>query len=323
MRGFVAALLSVAGLTLLALAGYSSMTPSAEPYVLRQGPAPADSASELSAYGVGADQLEQLEVISPDFQKPVANAIIARGADNRPVPLLWRNHATEPVFFEDLNPEDEAKVLSAIKQHVGRDAVVLAWWDFSRRIRAHADRQAPLDDMHARGLLIPNAWKANSAKIEDQQGELWGGSQSDYGEMFQTFIEALLADEERGASMLAEMVPAKSVFVALRLYDVWRLAVARPERLSIAYKDFVNVGDAHGAMKAVRDWMRQQRIEAGYAVEPEKGWVRVHYLPRPADAQLLLTRLLPFSTSNPLALTRLQLVYQYKGYWIYELKRSP
>ena len=119
------------------------------------------------------------------------------------------------------------------------------------------------------------------------------------------------------------MVPAKSVFVALRLYDVWRLAVARPERLSIAYKDFVNVGDAHGAMKAVRDWMRQQRIEAGYAVEPEKGRVRVHYLPRPADAQLLLTRLLPFSTSNPLALTRLQLVYQYKGYWIYELKRSP
>ncbi len=38
----------------------------------------------------------------------------------------------------------------------------------------------------------------------------------------------------------------------------------------------------------------------------------MHYLPRKSNSDLLLTRLLPFSTSNPLGLGRLRLVYQYR-----------
>jgi hydroxylamine oxidation protein HaoB len=235
-------------------------------------------------------------------------------------PLGWRNAVTEPVFFADIDPADTAKVLAAIREHAPTEAVVFAWWDMSCRIRALAGRQAPLDDPLARGLLTPSAWTVNVAAINENQRAYWGaGVPSGEGEAFAKFIDTLLMDEARGVAALVEIAGGREVFVAVHLSDAWKAAAARPDLLSIAYRDFPGGGDTHGVMKAAREWLQENGIEGGFAVEPMGGAIRLHYLPRKTDSARLLARLLPFSTSNPLKLERLELVYQHKGYWIYKL----
>jgi len=323
MRRLASAGLILAGTAILGWAVYSSLRPPPSPYELATAPAHADSLAEFAGAGVDMANLERIEVRTPEARSPIATGIATRDADRRPTPLGWRNAVTEPVVFADIDPADSAKVLAAIREHVPADAVVLSWWDMSRRIRSVAGRQAPLDDPLARGLLTPTSWSANAAAIDEKQRAFWGaGVPSREGEAFARFIDALLLDEARGAAVLAELADRKPAFVAVHLSDVWKAAAAWPDLLSIAYRDFPGGGDMHGVMKAAREWMQENKIEGGFAVEPRGAAIRLHYLPRKTDAERLLARLLPFSGSNPLSLERFELVYQHKGYWIYKLRKG-
>jgi hydroxylamine oxidation protein HaoB len=321
MKRVIAAVLIVAGAALLAWAAYSSLRPAGAPYEMRFSAMPAEALSEIAGYGLDSAPLERIEITTPDARRPIATGIVTRAADGRLMPLRWRNEVTEPVFFADLIPSDALKVLAAIREHVPSEAVVLSWWDFSRLIRSVAGRQAPLDDPLARGLLTPAAWRSNGDHVSKQEQSLWGaGVAMADGEVFARFIDALLFDEARGAAALAEIAGGKPAYLAVRLSDIWKAAAAHPDRLSIAYKDFPGASGAHGVMKAASQWMQEQRFEGGYAVEPIGAATRLHYLSRKSDSELLIARLLPFSTSNPLRLERFDLVYQHKDYWIYKLK---
>ena len=201
------------------------------------------------------------------------------------------------------------------------DAIVLSWWDMSRRIRSIAGRQAPLDDPLARGLLAPTAWASRAVAIDEKQRAFWSADvPGREAEAFSKFIDALLMDEAQGAAALEALADGKEAFIAIHLSDVWKAAAARPDLLLVAYRDFAGAGEMHGVMRAARQWMQENQIEGGFAVEPMGAAVRLHYLPRQKDSERLLARLLPFSTSDPLTLERLELVYQHKGYWIYKLK---
>lgn len=313
--------LIVAGSAILGWAAWSSLRPPSLPYEQATAPAPAASLTDFSAAGLDIARLERIEIRAPEAGSPIATGIVTRDADQRATPLGWRNAVTEPVFFADIDPADTAKVLAAIREHAPAEAVVFAWWDMSRRIRALAGRRAPLDDPLARGLLTPGAWTVNVAAINENQRAYWGaGVPSGEGETFAKFIDALLMDESRGVAALAEIAGGKEVFVAVHLSDLWKAAAARPDLLSIAYRDFPGGGDTHGVMKAAREWLQENGIEGGFAVEPMGGAIRLHYLPHKTDSARLLARLLPFSTSNPLKLERLELVYQHRGYWIYKLR---
>jgi hydroxylamine oxidation protein HaoB len=312
--------LIIAGSAILGWAGWSSLRPPPLPYEQATAPAPAISLTDFSGAGLDTAKFERIEIRAPEARSPIATGTVMRDADQRPTPLGWRNAVTEPVFFADIDPADTAKVLAAIREHVPTEAVVFAWWEMSRRIRALARRQAPLDDPLARGLLTPSAWTVNVAAINENQRAYWGaGVPSGEGEAFAKFIDALLMDEAHGVAALVEIAGGKEVFVAVHLSDVWKAAAARPDLLSIAYRDFPGGGDTHGVMKEAREWLQENGIEGGFAVEPMGGAIRLHYLPRKTDSARLLARLLPFSTSNPLKLERLELVYQHKGYWIYKL----
>ena len=73
-------------------------------------------------------------------------------------------------------------------------------------------------------------------------------------------------------------------------------------------------------IKSAKQWMQDNRIDGGFAVEPMSGATRLHYFLRKEDSNALIAKLLPFSTSNPAQLENFDLVYQLKGYWIYKLK---
>ena len=321
MKRVIAAVLIVAGAALLAGAAYSSQRPPGAPYEMRYSAMPAEALSEIAGYGLDSAPLERIEITAPDARRPIATGIVTRAAEGRLAPLSWRNDVTEPILFADLAASDAAKVVAAIREHVPSEAVVLAWWDFSRLIRSVAGRQAPLDDPLARGLLTPAVWRSSGDHGSEQERSLWGaGVPNNDGEVFAKFIDALLLDEARGAAALAEIAGDKPAYLAMRLSDIWKAAAVHPDRVSIAYKDFPGASGAHGVMKAASQWMQERKIEGGYAVEPIGAAIRLHYLPRKSDSELLIARLLPFSTSNPMRLERFDLVYQHKDFWIYKFK---
>ncbi len=315
MKNILGAALVAAGLALIGWAGYSALRPVSH-YALSMTAAPADEAKEIASLGVSPEALQRIEITSPEERRPIAEGVVARDGE-RLAPLAWRNEVTESVLFADAAPSDMSKVLSAIREHVPEGAVILAWWDLSRAIRVATKKDAPLDDPQARGLLIPQAW-TEAADVERQR---WGaGVAPQAAERFGQFIDALLSDEAAGAAALARLAGGRPAFVAVHISDVWKAAAARPERLSIAYKDFPSSGVSHGVIKSATQWMREQKIDGGFAAEPIGGATRLHYFQRKGDGDALIAKLLPFSTSNPMQLEKLALVYQHKGWWVYELR---
>ncbi|WP_292532453.1 hydroxylamine oxidation protein HaoB [Methylocystis sp.] len=316
IRLIVGVALIVFGFALIGWAIYAGLNPSV-PFEARLAPISAEAAKDVEGFGLPAERLQQIQVSAKDERRPLAAGVVARDDAGRLTPLVWRNQVTEPMLFSDVSAEDAAKVLAAIREHTPQDAVVLAWWDFSRAIKLVAGRAAPLDDAEARGLLLPAAWSAAAAMERPR----WGaGVPTSSANSFTRFIDALLnADEAHASEALKTLAGGKPAYVAVRISDVWRLAAVRPEKLSIAYKDFAATGVSHGLIKSAQQWLRDEKIDGGFAVEPIGGATRLHYLERKSDGDRLIARLLPFSTSLPAPLTRFSLVYQHKGWWIYQL----
>jgi len=315
MRKLLGAALVAIGFGLLGWAGFETLRPVPH-YTLNLGPAPADEAKDVAGLGLAAEALQRVEITSPEERRPIATGIVLRDGA-RLAPLVWRNEVTEPILFADVSASDATKVLTAIREHVPDGAVVLAWWDLSRAIRTTTKKDAPLDDPQARGLLIPQSWTEAAATERERFG---AGVAPQEAERFGRFIDALLADEATGAKTLADLAGAKPAYVVVHISDVWKAAAARPERLSIAYKDFASSGVSHGVIKTATQWMRDNKIDGGFAVEPLGGATRLHYFQRKSDSDALIAKLLPFSTSNPMQLDRLELVHQHKGWWVYRLK---
>ena len=316
MRRIAGAGLILAGLALLAWAGVSALHKSPS-YALSFSVAPEAMRRELAALKLAPNTaIQSVEVSTPQEPRPIANGLVARDGEHL-TPLLWRNAVTEPIFFADASPTDLAAVLAAIHDHAPVEAIVLAWWDFSRAIRLAARRNAPLDDPQARGLLIPTAWK----DADDQERSRWGaGAATQTQETFTRFIEALTLPEKDGAARLTQLANGRACFIAVHISDIWKAAAAAPSKLSLAYKDFPSSGVSHGVIKSAKQWMQDNRIDGGFAVEPMGGATRLHYFLRKKDSTALIAKLLPFSTSNPAQLENFDLVYQLKGYWIYKLK---
>ena len=315
--------LTAIGAIMAGLAVNSAMQPAELPYKRTIVDAAPETYSALSLPASDpAMSVKKLEWRVSSVREPIATAVVATDADGRHVPLDWQNNVTEPVFAADLRMTEVSKVLAAIREHVPENAVVLSWWDLSRKIRLVAQRQAPLDDPYARGLILPTAWQSASGLIDEQENTYWGKGVSEAdGKKFTHYIDALLLDEIKGADALRALVPdGKDVYVAVHLSDIWKAAASRHDQIGIAYKDIPSGGQSHSVMKAAKDWIREQKIEGGYAVEPVGNAVRLHYFTGKDSSNLLLAKLLPFSTSNPMQLERFELVYQHRGFWVYKLK---
>lgn len=318
----VPVLLVLAGLAGLGLAVLPNTSPPELPYAtdVRATSAAEMTGTERPPEDVG--KIEKLELSVPGTRHPVVQALIAREADGRAVALNWQNNVTEPILAADLTAAEVGKVTKAIHDHVPSDAVVLGWWDLSRKIRLVSQRNAPLDDPLARGLLVPASWEPARQLITHKERAYWGAAvPAADGAAFSQFIDALLLDETQGAAALAALAPGKTVYVAVHLSDIWKVATERPESLALSSKDFPGSA-SHGVMRTAGQWLRDQKLDASYAVEPIGHAVRVHYLSRPADAERLIAKMLPFTSSNPMQLSHLRLVYQHRGFWIYRLDMS-
>lgn len=261
--------------------------------------------------------VENITITTPDLRAPTATGIVVRH-DDKLVPLAWRNNVTEPVFFTDLAAADLAQVMDALRQHAPRDAVIFAWWDLSRAIRLLTQHDAPLDDPQAQGLLLPAPWE----DARRREGERWGaGVAPETAKPFQRFIDALLANATDGAKIIRDIARGKPAYIIVHISDVGKLAATRPQELSIGHRDFPASGVSHGVIRSAKQWLKDANMTGPFAAEPIDGALRLHYFPNSTDSARLITKLLPFSTSNPAEPDGFALVYQFRGYWVYRVKR--
>jgi hydroxylamine oxidation protein HaoB len=266
-------------------------------------------------------EISKHEVLVEGVDQPVALAYLARRGNGPPVMLGWENQSGEPVAFLDGKLPELTALATAITKHVPKDAVILAWWDTSRQIKLLTGYETVFISHLSQPPIMPSLWRAKSGAIEKYEREFWRAPASaEESQKFQRFADALAADPKEGAAMLRELTGGREAYVAVHLSDLYKLGLMRPERLDVAYKDFpLKGGDVHGLSGMVKRWQADNKYTAYSVYGLSENVVRAYFLADAKSGNTLLAQMLPFTTTQPLELKAVQLVYQYGGYWVYKI----
>jgi hydroxylamine oxidation protein HaoB len=265
--------------------------------------------------------ISKYEVRVQGVDQSLAMAYLARRGNAPPVMLNWENHSGEPVAFVDGKLSEVTTLATAITKHVPKDAAVLAWWDISRQIRLLTGYETVFTSHLGEPHITPSIWRAKSEAIEKYEREFWKAPASaEESQKFQRFADALAADPKEGAAILRELAGGREAYIAVHLSDLYKLGLMRPERLGVAYKDFpLQGGDVHGLSGMVKRWVQDNNHTAYTVHGLSENFVRAYFLTDNKSVNTLLAQMLPFTTSKPLELKAVQLVYQYGGYWVYKI----
>ncbi len=250
---------------------------------------------------------------------PVAEGV-ALIRDGNPLSVLaWRNTTPEAVLSPDINSDEIFKVVEAIKKHTKADDTLIGFPGFLGSIARLSDRSSLIKGGGIRATLLPAIWQDQRAAVSKHMDGFWRGANKSDANLVQKFYDALLNDELAGAASLAALAKGKRSFLVLNITDVLRLGAVAPDRFHIGYRDFPGASRAHGVIKAVKGWLKQNNYES-YAVEQrDADYSRVYFLGKPELKSSLIARALPFSTTNPMQLDVLRLVYQTGGTWIFQI----
>jgi hydroxylamine oxidation protein HaoB len=261
------------------------------------------------------------EVLVEGVDHPLAVGYLARRGNGPPVMLGWENQSGEPVVFVDGKLSELTALATAITKHVPKDAAILAWWDTSRQIKLLTGYETVFNSHLSQPPIMPSVWRARSGAIEKYEREFWRAPASDEeSQKFQRFADALAADPKEGAAMLRELTGGREAYVAVHLSDLYKLGLMRPDRLGVAYKDFpLKGGDVHGLSGMVKRWLVDNNYTAYSVHGLSENLVRAYFLADAKSVNTLLAQMLPFTTTQPLELQAVQLVYQYGGYWVYKI----
>jgi hydroxylamine oxidation protein HaoB len=265
--------------------------------------------------------VRKYELLAEEVQKKPLVEFYTGSKDNQaPILLEWKNNLREPMLTISGNIQDLTELAQAITKHVPPKAVVLGWWDISRRLELLTGVNTLFHENLAQPLLIPSPWADQRKAIEELEHEFWQVPDSSEAKArLKRVVEALLADEVTGASMLRELAGDRKAYVVIHSSDAYKLGVMEPKRFGIGYKDFPGESQSHALIPHVKEWVKEKGYKAYLVERVEKDVVRAYFLIDDSSKNALIAKMLPFSTSNPMKLKALQLVAQYGGYWVYSL----
>lgn len=317
---FIGGALVAGGLALLAFALWPLVFPPPAPYsyaLLAEG-----KGAEFPDLGLGEQAnlvVRKYEVRAEGADRPVAVFHVGdKGAG--PVRLDWTNRVAEPVFALGGAMSEVATLARAVAKHATAESVVLGWWDTSRQLELLVGAKVLFNENLLQPILLPTAWSGRRDLIEAQERAFWQAPARGATEpAFAEYIDALLSDETAGAAKLRQLTAGSKTFLVVHLTDAYKVGALDPRRFGIGYKDFPDIGGTHALINQVKGWLREQGYESYAAEKRDEAMARVYFLTDAASANTLIARLLPFSTSNPFDLAEFALVYQHRGYWVYEL----
>lgn len=252
--------------------------------------------------------------------RTISTLFTAREEGRARVVLDYKTELSVPALTLPVRHETFQPLYEEILRHTTADAVFVAWWDHSLRINLFTGRAVLLGEHLGEPVFVPEAWRRSRRAIREAERKFWGADATDAARAtFEKVRQAFLAPEEEGHRLLRQLTGARPAYVVVDQGDVLKLAESAGERFRVEFEEIPFDGNTHGAVKRVRDGLKQRAVR-DYAVEPigEKA-VRVYYLTRPEDADRLLVKLLPFTSSNPFKLTRFKLRLQQSTLWVYEM----
>lgn len=317
----IGTLLVAGGLALLGWLGWESLRPDPAPYhyqVVAEGE--LDVFPELGIKAPGDLRIRKYELHARDVDVPVAVIHAGRRGEGPEVPLGWRSLVSEPILSLGAPAQELGALARAVTTHIPSDALVLAWWDVSRQLALLSGADVIFDEYLGQPLLVPEPWSSRRALVEGLEKKQWSSAgATSTREVFDQYIDALLADPARGTLELRRLAGTRQTFLVLHLTDAYRLGVLRPRQLGVGFKDFPRIGDTHRMISGVKAWLKQQGYRS-YTVDPGiKDSTRVYFLTDSESADTLLAHALPFNTSEPSHIPSLSLVYQRGGFWVYRL----
>jgi hydroxylamine oxidation protein HaoB len=316
--------LAAGGALLVGWIGWTALNPPPPPYhyeLVADGG--VDKFPELGLQDQAGLALKKYEIRTESVDKPVAVAHVGTRGDGAPVLLSWQNSTAEPVLRLGPAAGELTALAAAVARHAPPQSRILAWSDTSRQLQLLAGSSVVFEENLVAPLLLPPPWRAAHRSIESLERDFWRAPASSQTEQrFAEFADAMLSELPAGLEKLRRLAGGGEAYVVVHLTDAYRLGALEPERLGVGFKDFPMTGQMHGTINAVKSWLKKAGHRA-YALERrDDTTVRVHFLTDEASTRTLLAKLLPFDTSNPLALDAPTVVYQHGGYWVYKLPPS-
>ena len=299
-------------------------------------PGPAPYRYQQTEQG-GVDQFPQLglsawpdleitryEIHTEGVEQPLAVTHAARRGNDAPVRLDWENRTSELLLTTDLKLSELTELAAAIDKYAPRDALILGWWDTSRQLGLLTTRQTLFTQRVGEPLIVPAPWSNRVDAVAHYEDTFWGAAASaDERSRFERFADALVAPPEQGAAILRELSGDREAYVAIHVTDLYKLGLLRPEQFDMAYKNFPMEGNMHGLIGYLKNWMLENGYKTYTLQSLTDKLVRGYFLRDEQSSQTLLAQMLPFTTSQPLDLAALQLIYQQGGYWVYRIPPAP
>jgi len=318
-------ILVTGGLFLLGWFAYLWVTPPPPPYgyhLIEEGG--VDKFTNLDLKNFQDLSISKFEIRVGDIDKPLAFVYRASRPGSAPVLLHVENEYPEPITAMEVMLPETTALSAAISKHVPQDAIILAWWDTSRKLSLLSGREVLFNEHLAQPVLAPTYWKERNESIGRFEEEFWGGGHStenSRGE-FERFVDALMAFPKKGASQLRELVGTREAYVVVHVSDIYKLGLMRPERIDVAFKDFPLTGNVHGLTNQVKAWLTDNKYTSYTLQSLSEKIVRAFFLREGGSSNILLAKMLPFSNARPLDIEALQLVHKEGGYWIYKVPSS-
>jgi hydroxylamine oxidation protein HaoB len=312
-------LLVTGGLCLIGWLAWNLIAPAPAPYAYVQvGSGTTEAFPDLAADpGV---TVERYELRAEGAARPLVVMHTATPEGAAPVLLDWQADFSEPLIHLATDIGETNTLAQAVKQHAPGDALLLAWWDLSRRLRLLTGHEALFDRNLDRPLLLPEAWERYRSAIERLENAFWGTEETlAERRSFDRYVDAMLAEKASGSAKLRALTGGREAYLIVDIRDAYKLGNLYPDRFGIGFKDFPKGGDVHGSASSIKNWLREQGYTS-YAIQPVgHNLLRVYFFTDKTSQETLLASLLPFTSSNPVELEEIDLVYQHKGYWVYRL----
>ena len=320
----VSILLTMGGLIVLGWVGWSVLNPAPSPYhyqLVREGS--VEQFPELGLSAVPDISVSKYELLSDGTEKPLVVLYVGEDSqiDIGPVLLEWQTQVNEPLITMEPSITELSTLMVAITEYLPENALVLAWWDTSRRLKLLGNIDTLFYEHLSQPLLIPDVWRERRKSIENTERQFWrvNDNATAEKELFGRFREALLADKVTGAAELRALVGNRETYLALHITDAYKLGIANPEQVGIGYKDFPNTGNLHTMSGHVKKWLKENEYISFSLEKLDATSIRVYFLTDPISADTLIAQALPFTSSKPFEIPDLSVVYQYGGYWVYKL----
>jgi hydroxylamine oxidation protein HaoB len=287
-------------------------------YLVEEGGAAKFSNLQLGAWPNLAISKYELRV--PSLDKPVAIVYQTKDRAGASLLLSWENLVSEPIGTMSVNFSELTALAMDITKHVPKEAIILGWWDTSRQLNFLTERETLFTSHLGQPLIVPSYWKDRSEAINQYERQFWGApGTTEEQRQFEIFADALSSEVSKGAEMLRELVGSREAYIIVHAADLYKLAVMRPDRIDLAFKDFPLTGNVHGLAGQVKAWMKENDYDTYTLQSLSEKAVRAYFLNQSKNGKILLSHMLPLMNSTPVDFETLQVVHKQGGYWVFKL----